>query len=89
MEKHHMATFKAHLVRELLRADTTISRIAAEHGIHPNQVSKWKAIALQGLPSLYDRADGGDDHVAAEPRREQQTGWWARRAYAIRPYAST
>ncbi len=47
MGKHHTATFKAHLVRELLREDKTISQLAAEHGIHPNQLSKWKAVALQ------------------------------------------
>jgi transposase-like protein len=57
MGKHHTATFKAHLVRELLREDKTIGQLAAEHGIHPNRLSKWKAIALQGLPSLYDRSD--------------------------------
>ena len=57
MGKHHTATFKAHLVRELLREDKTISQLATEHGIHPNQLSKWKAVALQGLPSLYDRSD--------------------------------
>jgi len=58
MGKHHTATFKAHLVRELLRDDKTISQIAAEHGVHPNQLGTWKASALQGLPRLYDRADG-------------------------------
>jgi len=57
MGKHHTATFKAHLVRELLREDKTISQIAAAHGIHPNQLSKGKAVALQGLPILYDRSD--------------------------------
>jgi len=57
MGKHHTATFKAHLVRDLLREEKTISQLATESGIHPNQLSKWKAIALQGLPSLYERAD--------------------------------
>jgi len=57
MGKHHTATFKAHLVRELLREDKTISQIATAHGIHPNQLSKWKAVALQGLPGLFERRD--------------------------------
>ncbi len=69
MGKHHTATFKAHLVRELLREDKTISQIATEHGIHPNQLSKWKAVALQGLPGLFERRDAATVLQAAH---EQQ-----------------
>ena len=28
--------------------------IASEYGIHPNQLYKWKAQALEGLPNLFE-----------------------------------
>jgi putative transposase len=31
--------------------------VAAEHGIHPTQLMKWRATALEGLPSLFARQD--------------------------------
>ena len=53
MRKRYSAKFKAEIVEEVLREDKTVTEIAAEHGIHPNQIHRWKAMALQGLPSLF------------------------------------
>ncbi len=53
MKKQYTAAFKAQVVREILKENKTISAIAAEHGVHPNQLSSWKAAALSGLPSLF------------------------------------
>ncbi len=39
MGKPHTATFKVHLAREVLREDKAINQLAAERGIHPNQLS--------------------------------------------------
>lgn len=58
------------MVEELLKEEKTIAQSAAEHGVHPNQLSKWKSIALKGLPSLFS-----DDQKAVEAIRaahEQQ-----------------
>ena len=44
--KIHTATFKAQVVQQVLREDKTLAQIAAEHGIHPNQISQWEAAAL-------------------------------------------
>ncbi len=58
MRKQYSATFKAQVVQELLREEKTVAQLAAEHGVHPNQLSKWKALALGGLPSLFaERAE--------------------------------
>ena len=37
--KIHTATFKAQVVQQVLREDKTLAQIAAQHGIHPNQIS--------------------------------------------------
>jgi transposase len=57
MKKTYTSTFKAQVVQELLKETKTISQLAAEHGIHPNVLGNWKATALQGLPSLFEKRD--------------------------------
>ncbi len=53
MRKRYSAKFKAEIVQAVLQENKTITEIASEHGIHPNQIHRWKAIALKGLPSLF------------------------------------
>ncbi len=52
MHKRYSATEKAQIVLEALKEEKTIAQIAAEHKVHPNQIYKWKAEVLQGLPTL-------------------------------------
>ncbi len=53
MRKRHTAEFKAQVVQELLREQKTVSQLAAEYGVHPNQLYRWREVALAGLPSLF------------------------------------
>ncbi len=57
MRKHYTASFKAQVVQELLKEDKTIAQIAAEYEAHPTQLNKWKSMALQGLPGLFEEKD--------------------------------
>jgi len=57
MRKQYTPTFKAQVIRELLKEDKTLAQLAAEHGVHPTQLIKWRAIALEGLPSLFTKQD--------------------------------
>jgi putative transposase len=57
MRKRYTPTFKAQVVQELLKEDKTLAQLASEHGVHPSQLIKWRATALQGLPSLFARQD--------------------------------
>ena len=58
--------FKARVAREALRGDKTIQEIAAQHKVHPNQVSTWKRQAVDGLSQVF--SNGADrerqDHEA-------------------------
>src|SRR6478672_4657629 len=54
MRKQFSATFKAQAVQELLKEEKSIAQLAAEYGVHPTQLGKWKATALHGLPSLFE-----------------------------------
>ena len=55
MRKSYSATFKAEMVKELLKEEKTLNQLASESGVHPTQLKEWKKIALQGLPELFDR----------------------------------
>lgn len=55
MRKHHSPAFKAQIVLEALKEEKTLGQIASENGLHPNQISAWKASALTGLPTLFER----------------------------------
>lgn len=54
MKKRYSATFKAQLVQELLKEEKTLTQLAAEHHVHPNQLREWKKTALDGLPALFE-----------------------------------
>ncbi|HEX9036971.1 MAG TPA: transposase [Ktedonobacterales bacterium] len=57
MRKHYTPTFKAQVVQELLKQEKTLAQLAADHGVHPTQLIKWRATALEGLPGLFTKRD--------------------------------
>lgn len=54
MRKQFSATFKAQIAQNLIREEKSIAQLAAEYGVHPTQLGKWKALALKGLPNLFE-----------------------------------
>jgi transposase-like protein len=51
--KQYDAKFKATVALEAIRERQTLSQIACEYGVHPNQVSQWKKQLLSQLPQLF------------------------------------
>jgi transposase len=72
MRKRHSPTFKAKVVAEALKEERTLSQIAAENSLHPNQISAWKAAALQGLPSLFERESRAQVEQAAQQQQLEE-----------------
>jgi transposase-like protein len=69
VRKQFSATFKIQVVHELIKEEKSIAQLAAEYGVHPTQLGKWKAVALHGLPSLFEeRAEVGALKTAHEAR---------------------
>ena len=57
MRKQYTAQFKAQMVQEILKEEKALNQLATEHSVHPNQLKRWKATALEGLPSLFSKSD--------------------------------
>jgi len=51
--KRHGAELKARVALEALRETRSVNEIAAQHGIHPSQVAKWKSQVLEELPGIF------------------------------------
>ena len=51
----HSPEFKAKVAMEAISGRKTIQEIAANHGIHPIQVSQWKKQLLVGASELFTK----------------------------------
>jgi transposase-like protein len=54
IRKHYSPTFKAQVVQEVLAGEKSLGQIAAQYGIHPNMISKWRRAAIQAMPTAFD-----------------------------------
>ena len=69
MRKQYTAAFKARVVQDLLKEEKTLAQIASEYEVHPTQLKNWRAVALEGLPSLFEKQAST---VALQAAHEQQ-----------------
>jgi transposase-like protein len=66
--KNYPAAFKAQVVLAVLREDKPLAQVAAEQGVHPNQLRRWKQQAVENLPALLS----GDSPQQRAKRVEQE-----------------
>lgn len=68
--------FKAKVVVAAIQGHKTISELASQYGVHPNQIRQWKQQALDELPQVLSdgrgRAARAEDELKA--RLYQQIG---------------
>ena len=57
--RRYTVDFKRRVVVEAMRGDQTVQAIAARHGINPNQLSRWKTEAYNGLLEVFGDGAGG------------------------------
>jgi len=51
--KRYTAAFKSKVAQEALKGQKTLSEIASEYEVHPNQVSQWKRQLQDGLTDIF------------------------------------
>lgn len=57
MRKQYTAAFKTRVIQELFKEEKTLAQIAGEYEVHPTQLKNWRAVAVEGLPSLFEKQD--------------------------------
>jgi putative transposase len=72
MRKTYTAAFKVKLVQELLKENKSLSQLAAEHKVHPNQLRQWRDIVLQGMPTLFDNKQQTSELVCAHEAQVEE-----------------
>lgn len=64
--------FKAKIVLEALREESTIQEIVVKHGVHPNQISQWKSQAIAGMADLFERPNKKSQEVRQQEEKESK-----------------
>ena len=74
--KRYDSRFKAQVVLEALKNDRTIAELASEHGVHANQITKWKRVVLDELPGIFSTKRERDqrDNEALQAELYRQIG---------------
>jgi len=51
--RRYTAQIKAQIAIEAIRGKKKINELAAEYGVHPNQITKWKKQLLSSAPEIF------------------------------------
>ncbi len=63
VRRNHSASFKAKVALEAAKEEKTLAELAAEYGVHANQISAWKRQLLDNLEEVFDKSgDNRRDH---------------------------
>ena len=67
----HSPEFKAKVAMEAISGRRTIQEIAAEHSIHPIQVSQWKKQLLESASELFSRGKKTNDKAEGQAKEAE------------------
>jgi transposase-like protein len=65
----HSPEFKARVAMEAISGRKKIQEIAADHAVHPIQVSQWKRQPLAGASELFTRGKKSKDREEGQAKK--------------------
>ena len=89
----YSAKFKSQAAMAAIKEEKTLNEIAETLGVHPQQITKWKKQAVEGLPEVFadKRARREQDAEALQERLYQEIGRlkveldWLKKKHGIEP----
>jgi len=74
--KAYSKEFKARVALDAIKGQKTISELATEYGVHPNQIGQWKKTLIDASAELFARSKDheAETHEAEKERLYQQIG---------------
>ena len=70
--KTYSAETKARAVLELLREEQSLTQVAAQYGVHPNQLRRWRQTAIEQLPALFAGDSAAQQQLAEQAALQEQ-----------------
>jgi putative transposase len=64
--RSYSAEFKAKLALAAIKGRQTLNELAAEHGVHPNQISQWRTQLLEAAPGIFSERSTQRQKAAEE-----------------------
>ena len=68
--KQHSGEYKFKVALEAVKENKTLSQLASEQEVHPNQISQWKRQLMEEGASLFKRNGKSQSGVAEEVQTE-------------------
>ena len=56
--RNHTPAFKARVALAAVKGEMTLSDLAQQFDVHPNQIAQWKAQLLEGAAGVFDSRPG-------------------------------
>jgi transposase len=56
IRRTHRSAFKAKVALAAVKGEKTLSELAQQHDVHPNQITAWKAQLLDGAAGVFGGA---------------------------------
>ena len=68
--RNHSGSFKAKVALAALRGDKTLTEIAQQYEVHPNQVTEWKRQLLERAADVFDGGAAAGENESVPDLKE-------------------
>ena len=72
--RQHSASFKAKVALEAMREQGTLADLASRHGVHANQISRWKQELVDGAAEVFSAKRGSAEGLELTRRLYEEIG---------------